>query len=128
LHYELLSARSPARRDLRLVRIPPLGNRAITSARVRTGVISPTGVRPAPLAPARALVRTAGAGQPDIGCAAVAALTVPAHWPIADHAAGFEHDATDRFDLAPQQAQDRVFVAACLPFGIGPDHHGGAER
>ncbi|MFY1636175.1 SCO6880 family protein [Solwaraspora sp. WMMB335] len=64
------------------------------------------------------------AGHTMVRMAGAASVTVPAEWPVDDHAARFEADARAclfrllRLDLA----HDTGFVAACLPLGIGlPD-------
>lgn len=67
------------------------------------------------------------AGHAVVRYAAAAAVTVPSHWPVADHAARLENDAAGKFRLLRLDlAHDSGFVAACLPLGIGlPRQRGG---
>jgi hypothetical protein len=51
----------------------------------------------------------------------LAAITVPAHRPIDNAAAGLERDAAARFQLKRAPAQDTAFISACLPVGL-PGH------
>ena len=61
------------------------------------------------------------AGHTMVRVAGAAAITVPSHWVVDDHAARFESDARAclygllRLDLA----QDVGMAAACLPLGVG---------
>jgi hypothetical protein len=61
------------------------------------------------------------AGHTMVRVAGVAAVTVPSHWNVEDHAASLE--ATSRACgyglLRLDLAQDVGFVAACLPIGVG---------
>jgi hypothetical protein len=69
---------------------------------------------------ARAQERAVAAGHSLVRFAVAAAVTVPRHWNVEDHAARLENDAAGRFRLLRLElAQDSTFVAACLPVGIG---------
>lgn len=69
---------------------------------------------------ARAQEHAVAAGHAMVRFAAVAAVTVPSHWSVEDHAARLENDAAGRFRLLRLElAQDTAFVAACLPLGVG---------
>jgi hypothetical protein len=69
---------------------------------------------------AKAQERAVAAGHSIVRFAVAAAVTVPRHWNVEDHAARLENDAAGRFRLLRLElAQDSTFVAACLPTGIG---------
>lgn len=69
---------------------------------------------------AKAQERAVAAGHSIVRYAVAAAVTVPRHWNVEDHAARLEHDAAGRFRLLRLElAQDSTFVSACLPVGIG---------
>lgn len=115
LHYEVLGA---AR-----------SSRAVQSQRFRTTVINDYKAKKGFSASAtderagtgaRAQERAVAAGHAMVRFAATAAVTVPSHWSVEDHAARLEHDAAGRFRmLRLELAQDSGFVTACLPLGIG---------
>lgn len=67
------------------------------------------------------------AGHGMVRFAVAAAVTVPATWPVEDHAARLEGAVAGRFRLLRMElAQDTGFVAAVLPLGIGlPNLRGG---
>jgi hypothetical protein len=69
---------------------------------------------------ARAQEHAVAAGHAMVRYAAVAAVTVPSHWNVEDHAVRLENDAAGRFRLLRLElAQDTAFVTACLPLGVG---------
>jgi len=69
---------------------------------------------------AKAQERAVAAGHSIVRFTVAAAVTVPRHWNVEDHAARLEHDAAGRFRLLRLElAQDSTFVSACLPVGIG---------
>ncbi|MCI2421084.1 hypothetical protein MOQ72_26935 [Saccharopolyspora sp. K220] len=71
--------------------------------------------------------RAVAAGHAIVRYTVAAAVTVPSHWPVDDHAARLENDAAGQFRLLRLDlAHDSGFVAACLPVGLGlPRQRGG---
>lgn len=67
------------------------------------------------------------AGHSVVRFTAAAAVTVPCHANVEDHALRLESDASGRL-LRSGLAQDFAFVVACLPVGLGFPVTGGASR
>lgn len=122
IHYEVLDARR--------------ASRAVRGTRFRSTVLrdykrskgfSATAADERDAGGARAQEQAVAAGHSMVRFAATAAVTVPAHWNVEDHAARLENDASGRFRLLRLDlAQDSTFVAACLPIGLGlPRQKGG---
>ena len=115
IHYEVLDARRAAR--------------AVQGNRFRANVLSDwknsrgfatTATDEREATGAKAQERAVAAGHSLVRFAVAAAVTVPRHWNVEDHAARLENDAAGRFRLLRLElAQDSTFVSACLPVGIG---------
>jgi hypothetical protein len=115
IHYEVLDARRAAR--------AVQGNRfranVMTDWKSSRGFAS-TAADEREATGAKAQERAVAAGHSLVRFAVAAAVTVPRHWTIEDHAARLENDAAGRFRLLRLElAQDSTFVSACLPVGIG---------
>jgi hypothetical protein len=122
IHYEILSARASAR--------------AVQRQRYRANIIrdvkasrgfSTTAADQRTSSSSRDQEHAVAAGAAMVRFTVATSVTVPSSWPVEDHAARLENDATGRLRvLRLELAQDSAFVAAVLPVGIGlPQHRGG---
>ena len=115
IHYEVLGAG----RSSRAVRANRFRSSVMTDYKAGKG-FSTSAADQRSASGARAQEHAVAAGHAMVRYAAVAAVTVPSHWNLEDHAARIENDAAGRFRLLRLElAQDSAFVASCLPLGIG---------
>lgn len=115
IHYEVLGAA----RSSRSVRANRFRSTVMTDYKAGKG-FSTSAADQRESGGARAQEHAVAAGHAMVRFAAVAAVTVPSHWNVEDHAVRLENDAAGRFRLLRLElAQDTAFVAACLPLGIG---------
>lgn len=115
IHYEVMDAR----RATRAVAGSRFRANVLTDWKTSKGFVT-TAAEERTASGARTQERAVAAGHSLVRFAVVAAVTVPRHWTVEDHAARLEHDAAGRFRLLRLElAQDSTFVAACLPVGIG---------
>lgn len=122
IHYEVMDAR----RASRAVQGHRFRSTVMTDWKSAKGFVT-TAADERDATGAKAQERAVAAGHSIVRYAVAAAVTVPRHWNVEDHAARLEHDAAGRFRLLRLElAQDSTFVSACLPVGIGlPRPRGG---
>lgn len=123
VHYEILDARASAA--------------AVQRRRFRTGVVRDlrssrgfiiTAADQRAAGGARDQEHAVAAGAALVRFGVAAAVTVPAEWPVEDHAAWLENDAAAGTRLLRLElAQDSAFVAAVLPVGVGLPRRRGAR-
>jgi hypothetical protein len=115
IHYEVLGSG----RSSRAVQANRFKNNVMTDYKAGKG-FSTSAADQRSAGGARAQEFAVAAGHAMVRYAAVAAVTVPSHWNVEDHASRLENDAAGRFRLLRLElAQDAAFVSACLPLGIG---------
>lgn len=119
IHYEVLAAG----RTRRAVRSTRFRSTVLTDFKRRKG-FNTNADEERTARSARAQERAVAAGHAVVRFAVAASVTVPRDWPVEDHAARLENDASGRFRLLRLDlAQDSTFVVAVLPVGIGLRRH-----